>query len=139
MKEILAKLLNHEELSREEMKTILIGITHSEYPNEQITALLTCLQMRGVTSCSLTATSTSWAQEATAKTPSTSQPPLASSLLEQDTRWRSTATMPQRRSAARRTSYSTMASNSPMTSTASTVRSTRRASSIYTHNSSPRQ
>ena len=49
MKEILAKLLNHEELSREEMKTILVGITHSEYPNEQITALLTCLQMRGVT------------------------------------------------------------------------------------------
>ena len=49
MKEILAKLLNHEELSREEMKQILIGITQSEYPNEQITALLTCLQMRGVT------------------------------------------------------------------------------------------
>ena len=49
MKEILAKLLNHEELSREEMKNILVGITHSEYPNEQITALLTALQMRGVT------------------------------------------------------------------------------------------
>ena len=49
MKEILTKLLNHEELSREEMKQILIGITHSEYPNEQITALLTALQMRGVT------------------------------------------------------------------------------------------
>jgi anthranilate phosphoribosyltransferase len=49
MKEILAKLLNHEELSRDEMKQILIGITHSEYPNEQITALLTALQMRGVT------------------------------------------------------------------------------------------
>ena len=49
MKEILRKLLNHEELSREEMKTILIGITQSEYPNEQITALLTALQMRGVT------------------------------------------------------------------------------------------
>ena len=48
MKEILAKLLNHEELSREEMKDILVGITHSEYPNEQITALLTALQMRGV-------------------------------------------------------------------------------------------
>ena len=31
------------------MKTILIGITQSEYPNEQITALLTCLQMRGAT------------------------------------------------------------------------------------------
>ena len=49
MKEILTKLLNHEELSREEMKQILIGITHREYPNEQITALLTALQMRGVT------------------------------------------------------------------------------------------
>ncbi len=49
MKEILSKLLNHEELSREEMKQILIGITQSEYPTEQITALLTALQMRGVT------------------------------------------------------------------------------------------
>ena len=49
MKSYLFRLLNHEELTREEMKTILIGITHSEYPNEQITALLTCLQMRGVT------------------------------------------------------------------------------------------
>ena len=49
MKGYLFRLLNHEELSREEMKTILIGITHSEYPNEQITALLTALQMRGVT------------------------------------------------------------------------------------------
>ena len=49
MKEILAKLLNHEMLSREEMKAVLIGITHSEYPTEQITALLTALQMRGVT------------------------------------------------------------------------------------------
>ena len=49
MKGYLFRLLNHEELSREEMKTILVGITHSEYPNEQITALLTCLQMRGVT------------------------------------------------------------------------------------------
>ena len=49
MKEILTKLLNHEELSREEMKRILIGITQSEYPTEQVTALLTALQMRGVT------------------------------------------------------------------------------------------
>ena len=49
MKEILTKLLNHEELTREEMKNILVGITQSEYPNEQITALLTALQMRGVT------------------------------------------------------------------------------------------
>ena len=49
MKGYLFRLLNHEELSREEMKQILVGITQSEYPNEQITALLTCLQMRGVT------------------------------------------------------------------------------------------
>ena len=49
MKGYLFRLLNHEELSREEMKNILVGITHSEYPNEQITALLTALQMRGVT------------------------------------------------------------------------------------------
>ena len=49
MKGYLFRLLNQEQLSREEMKTILVGITHSEYPNEQITALLTALQMRGVT------------------------------------------------------------------------------------------
>jgi anthranilate phosphoribosyltransferase len=49
MKDILNRMLNHEELTREEMRNILIGITQSEYPNEQITALLTCLQMRGVT------------------------------------------------------------------------------------------
>lgn len=49
MKEILNRMLNHEEMTREEMKEILIGITHSEFPQEQITALLTGLQMRGVT------------------------------------------------------------------------------------------
>ena len=49
MKEILTKLLNHEELSREEMKNILVGITRDEFPAEQVTALLTALQMRGVT------------------------------------------------------------------------------------------
>ena len=38
MKDILNRMLNHEELSREEMKQILIGITQSEYPTEQITA-----------------------------------------------------------------------------------------------------
>ena len=29
MKDILNRMLNHEELTREEMKNILIGITHS--------------------------------------------------------------------------------------------------------------
>ena len=49
MKDILNRMLNHEELTREDTKDILIGITRSEYPNEQITALLTALQMRGIT------------------------------------------------------------------------------------------
>ena len=49
MKDILNRMLNHEELTREETKNILIGITRSEFPEEQITALLTGLQMRGIT------------------------------------------------------------------------------------------
>ncbi|MBQ2128555.1 MAG: anthranilate phosphoribosyltransferase [Prevotella sp.] len=49
MKDILNRMLNHEELTREETKDILVGITQSEFPNEQITALLTALQMRGIT------------------------------------------------------------------------------------------
>lgn len=49
MKDYLARILNHEELTREETKTILIGITKGLYPDEQITALLTGLQMRGIT------------------------------------------------------------------------------------------
>ena len=49
MKDILNRMLNHEELTREETRDILAGITRSEYPNEQITALLTALQMRGIT------------------------------------------------------------------------------------------
>ncbi len=49
MKDILNRMLNHEELSREETKNILLGITRSQFPNEQITALLTALQMRSIT------------------------------------------------------------------------------------------
>lgn len=49
MKDILNRMLNHEGLTREETRDILVGITRSEYPNEQITALLTALQMRGIT------------------------------------------------------------------------------------------
>lgn len=49
MKNILDRMMNHEELTREDTKEILIGITRSEFPNEQITALLTALQMRGIT------------------------------------------------------------------------------------------
>lgn len=49
MKDILSRMLNHEVLQREEMRKILLAITREEIPNEQITALLTCLQMRGIT------------------------------------------------------------------------------------------
>lgn len=49
MKEYLDRILNHEMLTREETKNILIGITKSQYQTEQITALLTGLQMRGIT------------------------------------------------------------------------------------------
>lgn len=49
MKDILNRMLNHEELTREETKNILVGITKSDYPTEQITALITGLQMRGIT------------------------------------------------------------------------------------------
>lgn len=49
MKEVLNKMLNREELSRTETRDIIVGITKDEFPTEQITALLTGLQMRGVT------------------------------------------------------------------------------------------
>lgn len=49
MKEVLNKMLNHEELSRTVTRDIIVGITKDEFPTEQITALLTGLQMRGVT------------------------------------------------------------------------------------------
>ena len=49
MKLILEKVLGGEKLSRQETKDILLGITRDEYHSEQISALLTALQMRGVT------------------------------------------------------------------------------------------
>ena len=49
MKNILNRMLNHEELMREETCNIIVGITQGAFPDEQITALLTALQMRGVT------------------------------------------------------------------------------------------
>ena len=42
-------MLNHESLTRQETHDILVGITKSEFPMEQVTALLTGLQMRGIT------------------------------------------------------------------------------------------
>src|SRR5574344_557068 len=48
-KEIFNRLLNHEELSRSETKDILVGITQQECNTEEIAALLTAVQMRGIT------------------------------------------------------------------------------------------
>lgn len=49
MKQMLEKIIAGEKLQREETKQILLGITHDDYPSEQISAMLTALQMRGVT------------------------------------------------------------------------------------------
>ena len=49
MKTILNRLFNHEELTREETKQILLNITEQKYPDAQIAALLTAFQMRGIT------------------------------------------------------------------------------------------
>ena len=82
MKEILDKVLEHERLTREETRDIIVGITQGEYPGEQISALLTGLQMRGVTVDELLWIAigilTWWERAETARTLSTSPPRLAS-------------------------------------------------------------
>lgn len=49
MKNILSRLINGETLSRQETYNILVNITHGDYSDAQITALLVALQMRGIT------------------------------------------------------------------------------------------
>ncbi len=49
MKDILGRILNQEKLQREETREILLAITKGEIPDEQIAALLTAIQMRGIT------------------------------------------------------------------------------------------
>ncbi|MBQ8673297.1 MAG: anthranilate phosphoribosyltransferase [Bacteroides sp.] len=49
MKAILNRLFNHEELTSEETRQILLNITREHYPDAQIAALLTAFQMRGIT------------------------------------------------------------------------------------------
>lgn len=48
MKEILLRLFNHEELTREETRDLLLNISVGKYNNSQIAALLTAFQMRGI-------------------------------------------------------------------------------------------
>ena len=49
MKKYLEEILNHEYLSREETRDILINITQEKYPGEQLAALMSMLQLRGIT------------------------------------------------------------------------------------------
>ena len=47
--QIFNRLLNHEELPREETKNLLVAITQGELNDPEIAALLTAIQMRGIT------------------------------------------------------------------------------------------
>ena len=49
MKTILTRLFNHEELTVEESKQILLNISREMYSEAQIAALLTVFQMRSIT------------------------------------------------------------------------------------------
>ncbi len=49
MKEILKRLVAGESLTAEETEQILINITHEAYPQEQVTAFIMGIQMRGIT------------------------------------------------------------------------------------------
>lgn len=48
MKQILTKLLNHEELSSDDTRQIMIDITRQQYTEAQIAALLATFEMRGI-------------------------------------------------------------------------------------------
>ena len=54
MKTILTRLFNHEELTAEESRQILLNISRGIYREAQIAALLTVFQMRGITVDELT-------------------------------------------------------------------------------------
>ena len=109
MKDILNRMLNHEELSREEMKNILIGITQSEFPTEQITALLTALQMRGVTVDELLGFRDGILE--------TGVPAILNADRYIDVGWLSTVTMPPLLYQVHQTSSLITALSSPMIST----------------------
>ena len=50
MKEIIKRLINHENLDQIESRDILIDISSGKYNNEQIASFLTIFMMRGITS-----------------------------------------------------------------------------------------
>ncbi|UNY98961.1 anthranilate phosphoribosyltransferase [Zhouia spongiae] len=49
MKQILNRLINHETISKEEAKNVLVNISKGEYNNSQIAAFLTVYMMRSIT------------------------------------------------------------------------------------------
>ena len=49
MKETLNRLINHEVLSKEDAKQILVNIANGEYNTSQIAAFLTVYMMRSIT------------------------------------------------------------------------------------------
>ncbi|MCD8309933.1 MAG: anthranilate phosphoribosyltransferase [Prevotellaceae bacterium] len=49
MKEVLTRLFDHEELTQEETKALLLDIARERYPQAQVAALLAVFQMRGIT------------------------------------------------------------------------------------------
>ena len=48
MKEILNRLINHEQLSKEEARQVLVAISEGKYNNSQIAAFLTVFMMRSI-------------------------------------------------------------------------------------------
>ena len=49
MKEALNRLINHEKISEEEAKQVLINISKGDYSPEQIASFLTVYMMRSIT------------------------------------------------------------------------------------------
>lgn len=48
MKQILNRLIHHEQLSKEEAKEVLIGISEGKYNESEITAFITVYMMRSI-------------------------------------------------------------------------------------------
>lgn len=49
MKQILSRLINHEEFTQEEMRELMVNITLEKYNDSQLAALVMGIQMRGIT------------------------------------------------------------------------------------------
>ena len=49
MKQILNRLINHETISKEEAKNVLVNISKGEYNPSQIASFLTVYMMRSIT------------------------------------------------------------------------------------------